>query len=270
MAAIYASTSRTWFEHIAALEPKPMQVAFWRPSNIGARRINPGDPWFFKEWGAPRVLGYGRFVRFDATTPADLWNEFGTASGAASADGLLNVIRAARKDATNSNTTIGNVVLSEFTSFPMPILLTDVDLADLHVPFAYVPAGNRLLDLAIEAPPPLPLVVPSPASRQELQTEVFARNAGHVAYVRRLYGGRCQITGSPVLGGVAGDLTQVHHIHFLCEGGADHPSNMIALSPDWHAVAHAPGTTFDWRTLEFVVGGCRYGLRLNHHLAPVP
>ena len=244
-----------------------MEVAFWRPSDRHAQNISPGDLWFFKEWGAPRILGLGRFVRYQRTTPTMIWDQYGAASGASSFGELLAAIAAARgKRPTDPNTAIGNVILTGFSALPTPVPLASVGLDDLHVAFRYVPVGSRVLELASEAPQPLSLATLTPASRRELETEMFARNAGHVAYVRRLYSGRCQVTGQPVLGGAAGDLTQVHHVDFLCEGGLDHPSNMMSLSPDWHAVAHATGTVFDWSRLEFVVADRRYRLALNHHL----
>jgi hypothetical protein len=271
MTAVYASTSPAWFESTTRLAPTPMEVAFWRPSDKHARRITAGDPWFFKEWGAPRILGLGRFVRYEKTTPTAIWDQYGAASGASSFDELLAVIAAARGERpTDANTPMGNVVLTDFSELPAPVPLAAVGLDDLHVAFAYVPEGSQVLGLAAKAPLPLLIIPLSPASRRELETEVFARNEEHVAYVRKLYGGRCQVTGLPVLEGIAGDLTHVHHIDFLCNDGPDDPSNMMALSPDWHAVAHATGTMFDWGSLEFVVAGRRYGLALNRHLVPRP
>ncbi|WP_146208669.1 HNH endonuclease signature motif containing protein [Azospirillum sp. TSO22-1] len=268
MPAVYASTSPQWFAHLAALQPVPTLVAFWRPTDSAPTNIAPGEAWFFKEWGAPRVLGYGRFVERERTTPVELWSRYGRATGAPTQEALLASIGAARKGAAEPDTTIGNIILSDFSVFDPPLSLNELDLPNLPVPYRYVPAGNRLLDLA-EAPP-LRLTYNEPLApmRQEVQREIFARNDGHVAHIRRLYGGRCQVSGEPVLAGLATDLTHVHHINFLCAGGVDHPSNMIALSPNWHAIAHAPGTAFDWATLEFVVGEQRYGLALNRHLTP--
>lgn len=264
MTAVYASTSPTWFSALSVLKPKPTEVAFWRPSNVQARKIQVGEPWFFKEWGAPQFLGYGRFIEYERTTPQAIWQRFGLACGATNLNALLIDISSARGQPTTREHEIGNVVLSDFTPFAMPRLLSEFDLQNLTVPFQYVPTGSAILDLARASRSSVSR--PISASRRELATEIFARNAGHVARIRKLYGGVCQVTGLPVLGGLGGDLTQVHHINFLYQGGADEPLNMMALSPDWHALAHAPITTFDWSRLEFVVAGSRYGLKVNRHL----
>ncbi|WP_140882561.1 HNH endonuclease signature motif containing protein [Muricoccus nepalensis] len=266
MTSVYASTSPTWFASLRALSITPTEVAFWRPSDVQAQRISAGEPWLFKEWGAPQLLGYGRYVEYETTTPSAIWERFGLASGAGSLADLVADITAARRKTTFGDTSIGNVVLSNFTTFDPPVPLTAVGLNNLPVPFRYVPEGSQAL--ALVSPPSLDWAPPLPARRKELRSEVFARNTGHVAHVRKMYGGLCQVTGEPVLGGIGGNLTQIHHIDFLYQGGADHHSNMMSLSPDWHALAHAPSTKFDWAKLEFVVDGCRYGLRLNRHLEP--
>lgn len=214
------------------------------------------------------MLGFGRFVERERTTPAMLWARYGTASGAPTQEALLESIRSARKGGAELDTVIGNVALSDFTVFAPPLTLDELDLPNLPVPYRYVPAGNRLLNFADARPVALVYREPTAPARQEVQREIFARNDGHVAHIRRLYGGRCQVSGVPVLAGLAVDLTHVHHIDFLRNGGVDHPSNMIALSPNWHAIAHAPGTVFDWATLEFVVEGQRFWLALNRHLRP--
>ncbi|MBP2309403.1 hypothetical protein GBZ48_21535 [Azospirillum melinis] len=269
MPDVYASTDPEWFSHLASLVNRPARVAFWRPTYTVPTEISVGVPWFFKQRGAPFIVGYGRFVEHESTTPARLWTKFGSASGAPTQETLLAGISAARKGGATLDTGIGNVTLSDFTVFTPPLTLGELELPNLTGPYRYVPKGNRLLSYAEGTPvAPLPYKEPGPASRRELHGETFARNVGHVARIRQLYGGVCQISGEPILDGAAGDLTQVHHIDFLCDGGADDPSNMMALSPNWHAIAHAPGTTFDWTTLEFVVGMQRFGLALNRHLKP--
>jgi len=214
-------------------------------------------------------LGFGRFVEHQSTTPQRLWEEFGEGSGAPDIEALLQAITAARGTdrPTTLTTRIGNAVLSDFKAFDPPIPLDEVNLPNLPVPFRYVPNDSPLLDRA-STPKPLFEAEMTTASKQELYTEVFKRNTAHVAFIRSLYGGRCQMSGEPVLQGVGGDLTQVHHIDFLCEGGSDHPANMMCLSPDWHALAHASGTSFDWTTLEFIVAGERFPVILNRHLKP--
>jgi predicted restriction endonuclease len=147
-------------------------------------------------------------------------------------------------------------------------------LADLNVPFAYVPDGNAALLLAEkpadrqEEPDQFASVSVSglPPERREYVRELTVRNRTHVLELKRMYGGRCQISGEQVLNGVAGDLTEAHHIRWLTRGGLDHPSNMVVLSPQFHAAIHAADAQFDWERLRFIINGSAFPLRLNEHL----
>ena len=63
MSAVYASTTRRWFDELALI--KPERVAFWQPTPARPARIAPGERWYFKELGSPRILGYGEFVDWE-------------------------------------------------------------------------------------------------------------------------------------------------------------------------------------------------------------
>lgn len=109
-------------------------------------------------------------------------------------------------------------------------------------------------------------LAPMPSGRREYVREIFLRNRRHVAELKELYGGRCQVSGKVVLDGIAGDITEVHHIEWLTRGGADVPGNMVVISPDIHAAIHASDAIFDWSDLAFVVNGVRLPLTFNQHL----
>lgn len=265
MPAVYASTSPDWFKHISMLQPSPGLVAFWRPTDSAPKNILPGDYWFFKELGAPRLLGHGRFISRERSTVAELWKKYGVYTGAESLFHLKNSITSTQK---TQNENIGCIVLSNFTKFSPAINLSQIDLPNLSTPYRYIPPKNKLLNILSETTKNYPHHETSAKNKKEITKEIFTRNTGHVAHIRRLYGGRCQVTGDFVFSNLTEDLTHIHHIDFLSNGGADDPSNMIALSPNWHAIAHAPGTIFDWNSLEFIIEGRRYGLSLNYHLMP--
>ena len=74
-----------------------------------------------------------------------------------------------------------------------------------------------------------------PPERREYIRELVVRNRQHVADLKRLYEGRCQVSGKLVLDGLAGDITEVHHIEWLTRGGLDVEDNMVVLAPDIHA-----------------------------------
>jgi hypothetical protein len=110
-----------------------------------------------------------------------------------------------------------------------------------------------------------------PPERREYARELFLRNRRYVLELKSLYGGVCQITGQPVCDGIAGDLTEAHHIEWLTRGGVDAPSNMIIVSPDMHAAIHACDGWLDWEGMQpvFVLRSRRLPLAVNKHLCPM-
>jgi hypothetical protein len=105
-----------------------------------------------------------------------------------------------------------------------------------------------------------------PARTREYLREIRLRNQRNVRDLRTLYGGRCQISGARPLNGVAGDITEVHHIHWLTRGGADSKENMVVLAPDMHAAIHASDAKFNWRQLAFSIAGKQFPIKLSKHL----
>src|SRR5262249_52741062 len=79
MTAVYASTTRTWFDALAPLRPE--RVAFWQPTPARPSRIQPGERWYFKELGAPHVLGFGEYAEWEKLTIGDLFEKYGIATG---------------------------------------------------------------------------------------------------------------------------------------------------------------------------------------------
>lgn len=103
-------------------------------------------------------------------------------------------------------------------------------------------------------------------SRREYIREIIFRNRHHVSELKSLYDGCCQVTGEKILDGVAGDVTEVHHINWLTHGGSDNKGNMVVISPNFHTAIHASESSFDWRCLSFIINGVEFPLRLNRHL----
>lgn len=104
--------------------------------------------------------------------------------------------------------------------------------------------------------------------KREYLRELVLRKSRPVLALKQLYGGRCQISGKPVMNGIAGDITEAHHIHWLTRGGSDSERNMVIISPTFHAAIHAVDAVFDWLDLSFSIGGERFPLLLNKHLKP--
>lgn len=106
----------------------------------------------------------------------------------------------------------------------------------------------------------------APPERREYLREITMRNSRPVRALKTLYKGCCQVSGEALMNGIAGDLTEAHHIHWLTRGGLDVEANMVILSPTFHAAIHAVDADFDWATLTFIVSGKRFPLMLNKHL----
>ncbi|MBC7313393.1 MAG: hypothetical protein H5U11_12940 [Rhizobium sp.] len=106
----------------------------------------------------------------------------------------------------------------------------------------------------------------TPPERREILREITLRDTRPVRKLKALYGGRCQVSGELLMEGVAGDISEVHHIKWLTRGGLDIEANMVVVSPTFHAAIHAVDAEFDWETLTFIVSGKRYPLVLNKHL----
>ncbi|GJE54757.1 hypothetical protein [Methylobacterium thuringiense] len=104
------------------------------------------------------------------------------------------------------------------------------------------------------------------SERREYLREVFVRDAKHVKELKKLYGGRCQISGQKVLEDFSVDITEAHHIRWLTRGGSDEKDNMIVLSPNLHAAIHATNAEFNWSELSFDIGGKKFPVILNKHL----
>lgn len=250
MTAVYASTSPRWFSALSELTPRPSRVAFWRPTYKVPTDIEVGEPWFFKEWGAPRMLGFGRFLGHEGMTLSGLWERYGQATGAASADALLEEIASARKGkVTSGDTEIGNVILSEFTPFPQPIPFTGLELPRLNGAFQYVPAGNPILRFA--KPPTAALEFDfaaaaaevergggfDPTSITDARRKVLAsivRRQGQTKFRNELmeaYEGRCAISNCAIP-----ELLEAAHIHPYKGAETNDVRNGILLRTDLHTL----------------------------------
>jgi hypothetical protein len=113
-------------------------------------------------------------------------------------------------------------------------------------------------------------IATQPPSRREYIREVIARNRKHVKELKELYKGVCQVTGEKVMTDVTEDLTEVHHIEWLTDGGLDTKDNMLVVSPNVHAAIHATRGTIKWRddTPVLVIGNKEVKLAVNKHLKP--
>jgi 5-methylcytosine-specific restriction protein A len=105
-----------------------------------------------------------------------------------------------------------------------------------------------------------------PPEKRERLLETYVRNQRHVRKLKGLYGGCCQICGASPFGTEFGEITEAHHIDWLCRGGQDKMENLILLCPNHHAAIHAKDPTFDRGRLEFRNGTMVLKVVLDRHL----
>lgn len=250
MTAVYASTSPRWFSALSELTPRPSRVAFWQPTSGIPHKIKVGEPWFFVEKGAPRVLGFGRFLGHEGITISGLWDRYGQATGTTSENALLGEITSAKKGkAGTGDTQIGNVILSDFTPFSQPVSLPPLDLPKLNRAFQYVPAGNSILDLADQKPTTLERDLAmaeaevkreggfDPTSITDARRKVLAsivRRQGQTKFRNELmeaYEGRCAISNCAIP-----ELLEAAHIHPYKGAETNDVRNGILLRTDLHTL----------------------------------
>ena len=104
------------------------------------------------------------------------------------------------------------------------------------------------------------------AGRRERLFEVYDRDQAHVRELKQKYQGRCQICDSVPFNGSFGNISEGHHIQWLCRGGSDTLDNMMLLCPNHHAAVHAADPSFDRNKLVFSFGSKMVPVRLDLHL----
>jgi len=92
-------------------------------------------------------------------------------------------------------------------------------------------------------------------TKRTIKTEVYRRTKKVINRLKKRYNGICQITGEKLQSftNIGVDVTEAHHIQYLCNGGAEaDPLNIIIISPEWHRVIHKRNPRFNRHKLEFV------------------
>lgn len=105
--------------------------------------------------------------------------------------------------------------------------------------------------------------------KTERYYEAFYRDQTLPRYLKELYQSKCQICASVPFNGLLGDVSEAHHIEWLCRGGQDTIDNMILLCPNHHAAIHASDPIWDKESEEFIFPNRKLPIRLNLHLGKV-
>lgn len=232
MSSVYASTTRIWFDTLARI--KPSVVAFWQPTPARPHDIETGERWYFKELGAPQIIGYAEYLRYEQLTARELFNKYGGASGYSSLDLLVGALRDFHTN-LSAESIIGNVVLSGFTSLTPFIPLASVSLPDLSVRFVYLkkedPIARLLGGFSGSSPVPTSFQLRDPLTAKAAYAKRKTRS-GQNAFRQLLlgiYGSNCAVTGSQ-----PEEVLQAAHIQPYVDALSNHVTNGFLLRADVH------------------------------------
>ncbi len=231
MTAVYASTTRLWFDALARLRPE--KVAFWQPTPARPLRLHPGERWYFKELGAPLVLGFGTYSGWERLTIEDLFETYGIAAGYATKADLIAALQIFDPD-KGAGSEIGNVVLNDFTPFEHPIALGSVGLNDLNVRFNYIEGDDPIAAYVggLRAGQPATHFELRNAERAERAAATRKVRVGQGAFRRLLigtYGAVCAFTGPQLE-----ETLQAAHIQPYVDAESNHIRNGLLLRADMH------------------------------------
>jgi putative restriction endonuclease len=236
-------TDKSWFEHLARIEPD--EVNFWQPS--GSREfkvLQPGEPFLFKLHSPDNfIVGGGFFVRYSPLPASLAWDAFEQKNGVASLTELRARVQKYRRSNESLDPVIGCNALAEPFFLPrsewVPIPASwasnivqgktyDTETAEgaalwLSVQTA-AKAGHRIDDKSLSA---------AASAEQRFGAEYLTRGRlGQGAFrvlVTDAYQRRCAITGEKIL-----PVLEAAHIKPYAEQGPHQISNGILLRSDLH------------------------------------
>lgn len=233
MTAVYASTTRAWFDVLAHLRPE--RVAFWQPTPARPSRIELGERWYFKELGSPQILGFGEYAGWERSTVVGLFGDYRLATGSATEADLLAAFRAFGPE-FELNSEIGNVILEKFTQFEPPVALSSVGLDDLTVRFVYIEDDDPIADYVgglRKGAPATSFTLRDPEAAKRAARKHKVR-VGQGAFRRLLlgtYGKVCAFTGPQLE-----ETLQAAHIQPYVDAESNHVRNGLLLRADMHVL----------------------------------
>lgn len=242
LTAAYASTTRLWFEQLSGLLPS--KAAFWQPTPAQPGRIKLGERWYFKELGAPQILGFGEYVGWEKIGVAELFSKYGAASGYASLDDLVEAFRTF-DTALNAEALVGNVILENFTPLSVPLSLSEIPLDDLSVRFIYLPeadpiAGHIAGVSKAGTVTPFKLRDTAAAKRAAVIRKIRTGQSDFRKRLLETYGPVCAMTGPQIA-----ETLQAAHIQPYVDAESNHICNGLILRADLHILFDLGFLTID-------------------------
>lgn len=240
MRAYVGVTDQQWYQFLRG-RPHLDEVNFWRPSGVGFRALQSGEPFLFKTHAPHDSLVGGGFLSSSAKLLlSEAWEFFGEANGAASLDDLRNTIGQYRRRplSPTEDPEIGCVLLRNVFFVP-----PDEGLPRPSSFARNVVTGKSYSLATIEG-----------SAVEEALGELLARSVGPQAIAGQVFGDprlvanrlgqrafkvlvlasyqrRCAVTGERIK-----PVLQAAHIRPVADGGINRLDNGVLLRSDVHTL----------------------------------
>lgn len=237
-------TDQNWFEHLAALNPQPDEINFWRPGGATSfKAIEPGAPFLFKLHSPNNVIaGWGYFFQHYKLPVSLAWRAYEQKNGAPTLQNLANLIRKHRRS-DERDPWIGCTILTSPVFlpreewFPVPS-----DWASNIVSGRSYTEEDPMARALWEAVRFRERTVSPLADPIGIASEVPRYGNGFLARARlgqgtfrvlvtEAYNRRCAITGEKTL-----PVLEAAHIRSYSEGGPHKTINGLLLRRDLHTL----------------------------------
>lgn len=237
-------TDRSWFEHLAAMDPPPDEVNFWRPGGATTfKAVEPGAPFLFKLHSPDNVIaGWGYFVYHQSFPLSLAWSSFGSKNGAPDLAHLQRLIQRLRKSGER-DPWIGCTILTSPVFlprdewFPVPsdwasnIVSGRTYTDDDPLAAALWDAVAMRERIASPIEGQYEFALDGPRFGSEFLSRARLGQGTFRMLVTDAYNRRCAMTGEKTL-----PVLEAAHIRGYSEGGPHRTSNGLLLRSDLHTL----------------------------------
>jgi putative restriction endonuclease len=237
-------TDQSWFDHLAAMDPPPDEVNFWRPGGASTfKAIEPGAPFLFKLHSPNNVIaGWGWFFQHFKLPVSLAWRAYEQKNGASDQQTLATLIRKHRRT-DERDPWIGCTILTS------PVLLPRDEWFPVPSDWAsnivsgrtYTeedPLAASLWDAVrmrerIVSPleDHLEIALGGPRYGADFLSRARLGQGTFRVLVTEAYNRRCAMTGEKTL-----PVLEAAHIRSYKEGGPHRTSNGLLLRRDLHTL----------------------------------
>lgn len=237
-------TDRSWYDHLAAMDPAPDEVNFWRPGGLtNFKAVEPGAPFLFKLHNPDNVIsGWGYFFQHFKLPVSLAWRAYEQKNGAVSLSRLRDLIRKHR-GADEHDPWIGCTILTSPVFlprdewFPVPsdwasnIVSGRTYTSDDPLAAALWDAVQQRERIASPLDDQLAIALEGPRYGAEFVARARLGQGTFRILVTDAYNRRCAMTGEKTL-----PVLEAAHIRSFSEGGPNRTSNGLLLRSDLHTL----------------------------------